>query len=131
MNLLDFQSILDASTPDGRWNLLQDFLKKNPDWRKKVNRWLTLDPDTAAIQLQADLAERMSMPVALFAKMISPGLREKARAAMESLQTLYRERQTNYPPEKEIKHVRTRRTTENRGSEQHSRSVSTKTRRSD
>src|SRR6266540_1579096 len=65
MNLLDFQSILDASTPDGRWNLLQDFLKKNPDWRKKVNRWLTLDPDTAAIQLQADLPERMSMPVAL------------------------------------------------------------------
>ncbi len=101
MNLLDFQSILDASTPDGRWNLLQDFLKKNPDWRKKVNRWLTLDPDTAVIQLQTDLAERMGMPVALFSKMINPGLREKARSAIESLQTLYRERQTNNQPEKE------------------------------
>src|SRR6266540_2888296 len=131
MNLLDFQSILDASTPDGRWNLLQDFLKKNPDWRKKVNRWLTLDPDTAAIQLQADLAERMSMPVALFAKIISPGLREKARAAIESLQTLYRERQTNNQPEKEIKNVRTRRTIEKRRSEKNSRRVATKTKRTD
>lgn len=108
MNLLDFQLILDASTPDGRWNLLQEFLKKNPEWKKKVNRWLTLDPDTAAIQLQADLAERMGMPVALFAKMINPGLREKARAAIESLQTLYQERQTNNQTEKEIKNVRTK-----------------------
>src|SRR6266542_3225151 len=131
MNLLDFQSILDASTPDGRWNLLQDFLKKNPDWRKKVNRWLTLDPDTAAIQRQGGMAERMSMPVAVSAKMRSPGLREKARAAIESLQTLYRERQTNNQPEKEIKNVRTRRTIEKRRSEKNSRRVATKTKRTD
>src|SRR6266540_2941753 len=77
------------------------------------------------------LAERMSMPVALFAKMISPGLREKARAAIESLQTLYRERQTNNQPEKEIKNVRTRRTIEKRRSEKNSRRVATKTKRTD
>jgi len=130
MNLLDFQAILDASTPDGRWNLLQDFLQKNPDWKKKVNRWLTLDPDTAVIQLQVDLAERMGMPVALFAKMINPGLREKARAAVESLQTLYRERQNNQI-EKEIENVRTARTIEKRRSGKNSRGVAAKAKRTD
>jgi len=107
MNLLDFQAILDASTPDGRWNLLQDFMKKNSDWKEKVNRWLTLDPDTAVIQLQADLAERMKIPIVVFSGMISTEMRQKAKAAIESLQTFYRERQNNQT-EKEIKNVRMR-----------------------
>lgn len=130
MNLLDFQSILDASTPDGRWNLLQDFLKKNPEWRSKVNRWLTLDPDTTVIQLQADLAERMKIPIVVFSGMISTEMRQKAKAVIESLQTLYRERQANNQTEKEIEDVRVRRTIEKR-SGKNPRGKTARTKRTD
>lgn len=108
-DLQSFMAIVEASTPEGRWNLLQDFLKKNPEWKEKVDRWLTLPPDTAIIQLQADLAERMNIPLPLFSAMLTTEIRLKAKAAIETLQQCYRER--NNQTEKEISHGDQRRST--------------------
>lgn len=95
-----------AITPDGRWQLLQDWLRDNPTWEKQVNQWLRMTPDEATVALELYITTRAvaaGMPLVLVNAFINDNAKDRARATIETFQTLYRERkQADKQTRKEI-----------------------------
>ena len=119
---LDLASLfpdLEALTPDGRWNMLQDWLAKNPEYGECAERWSKQSADEVFCEIQI-LALKKHGAMAAMAFTV-PSIATKIRSAIETLQACYRERVAcdNQPIEKEIKNVRrkrisTKRTAQNR-----------------
>lgn len=112
MGALNFNTVLAmiaASTPDGRWNLLQAWLRKSPKWRKQVDQWATQSPDQVIAELEIWIAETYGVGAMV---LVNDGMRAKIKSAIENLQSRYRERLAadgNNQIEKEIKNVRRKR----------------------
>jgi DNA-directed RNA polymerase subunit F len=105
----DLQSLFpdfEALTPDGRWNMLQDWLAKNPEYGERAERWSTQTVDEVFDDLLA-LASKKHGAIATIAFTL-PAIAAKIRSAIEILQTCYRERAGQ---EQEKKHVRRKRKT--------------------
>src|SRR5262249_20515792 len=100
LTLLDVVSELEviaqtAATPDGRWELLQAWIKKNPSWEKKINAWLKMTPDKACAEFTdylAKQAERQGLPSHLFLAMAKDRIERRVMPTIDILQTCYRER---------------------------------------
>lgn len=107
-DLASLLTAIEASTPDGRWNLLQEWLKENPDWKDQVEKWATVSSDQAVIELQDFVAERFNMPALFIDRMIPPDMKLRVKSAIEKIQACYRERAGNQT-EKEIKNVSSKR----------------------
>jgi uncharacterized Zn finger protein len=82
-----------AQSPDGRWQLLQDWLKDNPSWNKQINKWLELTSSEAYLLLKLHVANQTGLPSALIDQMINIETAQRVRDTIETLQTCYRNRQ--------------------------------------
>ena len=91
-NLFEIEEISLALTPDGRWKLLQAFLKKNKRWRKQVNSWLQATPDEALIELREWIGTEAEIPVAMLRAFITAEIETRVKSAIEVLQACYKER---------------------------------------
>lgn len=92
-----------ATTPEGRWLLLQNWLKENPKWKKQINFWVGLSPDAAYLALKDYIAEQAEIPSILIEKYVSPVISGRVIAAIRSIQACYRERkQVDNQTRKEI-----------------------------
>lgn len=88
-------------SPDARWDAAQDWLRKNPRWRAKINHYVTITPDAAVQDLKQFICEQTGAPASLLATVVTPATEAQARSAIETLQTLYRERASlNNQPKK-------------------------------
>ncbi len=96
-------------SPDARWDTVQDWLRANPQWDELVDHYLTASPDHAVEDLKEFIHDYTEIPQVLIDLAITPEISARTRLAVETLQTLYRERQ-NYQTEKEIKNAGTKRT---------------------
>jgi len=96
-----------ASTPDGRWSMLQAWLKKNPKWRKRIDYWSKLSPDQVMSDLEVWAIQEYGAGVSVLANDI---MRLKIKSAILNLQDRYNARVAETQPAKEIKNARTKRT---------------------
>jgi hypothetical protein len=108
---LDITSLfpdLEALTPDGRWNMLQDWLAKNPEYGERVEEWSTQTVDRVFTEICILAVNRYG---ALAGMVLSyPTTQSKLKRWIEILQACYRERAgINNQSEKEIKNVKNRR----------------------
>ena len=94
--LLELVAIGDQiTTPDGRWEAFQEWLRRNPKWRKNVNAWMKLDGPTAYIKLKDAIIADASNPAMIkFAikQFVTPSLEARIIRAIEALQRMYTER---------------------------------------
>ncbi len=123
----DLNSILlaiEASTPDGRWELLQKWLKENPDYEGLVDQWSEMRPERVFLQIRNLAMEKYETQREII-RLIADSMRERITAAIATLQDCYRER--NNQTEKEITNVGTNRPIEKRRSKKNPRRVDTKT----
>ena len=117
--MIDISSLfpdLEALSPDGRWNMLQDWLKKNPEYGERVEDWAKWTPDDVFVAVCELATKKYGVLGALGATAMKP----KIMRTIETLQTLYRER-AGQQTEKEIKHVRPRRQVKRRSAKNHRR----------
>lgn len=110
---------LEALTPDGRWNALQSWLKENPEYGERVERWSEQTVDEVFCEIQILVLKKQGAIAAI--AFTVPAISAKIKSAIEVLQACYRERQAydNQPIEKEIKNVRATRTTRKRSKKNH------------
>lgn len=103
MSELDISAFL---TPDGRWNLLQDWLDENPRHKAVFELWLRQTPDEVFPQVREVVAEIATKKYgALGGALVRvTQLTPDIRRWIEELKTLYTERL-------EQDHVKRRRTT--------------------
>lgn len=90
---LDISSLfpdLEALTPDGRWNMLQDWLAKHPEYGERAERWSTQTVDQVFIEICLLTTKRYGAFASHF--LLLPTAQTKIRAAIEVLQACYRER---------------------------------------
>jgi len=80
------------STPDARWKSVQEWLRLHPRWKKKVQHYTTLEPAAALVDLKQWICETAAIPEIILASSIKPEMETQATAAIERLQTLYRDR---------------------------------------
>jgi len=113
---------LEALTPEGRWNALQSWLKENPKYGERAERWSTQTVDQVFNDIRI-LALDEYGALAVFA-IDSAAIKPKIMRAIEVLQACYRERAAcnNQQLEKETKNVRTTRTAGKRSKKNHRRS---------
>ncbi len=106
---------LEALTPDGRWNALQDWLSKNSEYGKSVDRWASQTREQVFEEICVVVSRKYGTAGVLVANVMKP----KIMRAIETLQACYRERvgQT----EKEIKNVRTTKDAGRRSTKDHRR----------
>src|SRR5215471_6938898 len=102
---------LEALTPDGRWNMLQDWLKQNPEYQERIEDWSTQSVDQVFVEIRGLAFEKYG-PLSGFAFSAAP-VAAKIKSAIEILQTCYRER-AGQQTEKEIENGRPQRTIEKR-----------------
>jgi hypothetical protein len=97
---------LEALTPEGRWNMLQKWLKENPEYGERAERWSTQTVKQVFDEIR-DLTAQKYGPLATIV-LGSVAIESRLRATIEVLQACYRERATydNQQLEKEIKHAR-------------------------
>lgn len=81
-------------TPEGRWELLQDWLKANPKNRRKLERWLTLEPEQVYPEAREAIADIISTKYGALAGALArcAPFTEYAREMITNIQTLYKER---------------------------------------
>ncbi len=92
-----------ANTPEGRWELLQKWLKENPEWEKQINKWYEYHPESAFLFLRDYIAEQAEIPSALMNSFITVSIKQRVTIVIQTIQTLYRERkQTGNLIRKEI-----------------------------
>jgi hypothetical protein len=90
---LDIASLfpdLEPLTPDGRWNMLQDWLAKNPEYDKHVDRWSRSSVNEVFQDIQGLVSMKYGIWVA--AMLGSAAIEPKLRTTIEILQACYRER---------------------------------------
>jgi hypothetical protein len=100
---------LEALSPDGRWSMLQKWLKENPEYDENVDRWSQMSVDAVCDEI-AILVIGKYGGIAVFVLQSEVGkvIKEKVRRLVEILQACYRER-AGHQTEKEIKNVRRKR----------------------
>lgn len=82
-------------TPDGRWNMLQDWLEEHPTHNAILESWLKQTPEEVFPQIKdiaATIASRKYGPLGGALVQVTK-LTPEIRHWIEDLQTLYRERQ--------------------------------------
>lgn len=101
---------LEALTPDGRWNVLQHWLKENPEYGEHIEEWSKQNVDQVFAGIRDLIATRFGVSSNIIS-LLTIGKEQQIKRTIELLQACYRERQAydNQPTEKEIKNVRTRR----------------------
>lgn len=92
---------LEALTPDGRWALLQEWLRENPKYAKKIDRWVNQTPDEVFVEL---CDEHGKLPARAVKAIVGVEMTQKLLSAIETMQACYRERAGQ--TEQEIKNVR-------------------------
>lgn len=83
------------TTPDGRWEAFQDWLKRNPKWRKSVNKWMQLTPEDAYAKMKAAIIEDSNNPAMIrffINKLIGAEMEARIIRAVATLQRMYTER---------------------------------------
>jgi len=95
-------------TPDGRWNLLQDWLDESPKHRKLLDAWLAQTPEEVFPQLREVAAEIATRKYGGLggALVRVTNMTPEILKGIETLQTCYRERMQS---DKEEKHAGSRR----------------------
>jgi hypothetical protein len=96
---------LEALTPDGRWAMLQQWLRENPEYAERAERWSKQTVDQVFDELLV-LASKKHGTMAAVAFSL-PVIAAKIKSSIEVLQACYRERAgINNQTEKEIKNAR-------------------------
>ena len=94
--LLELLAIGDQiTTPDGRWEAFQAWLKRNPKWRKSVNGWMKLDAPLAYTRLKEAIIADASNPAMIkFAinQFVTPSLQDRIIRAIKTLLRVYADR---------------------------------------
>lgn len=89
-----------VTTPDGRWEAVQGWLRNHPKWRKKVDQWFELEPRDAYIEIREAIINDSESP-RFFEMVIRRVVNADAEARIikniENLQTVYRERKGERP----------------------------------
>lgn len=83
---------INTRTPEGRWQMLQDWLEENPQWEKQVNKWIKLTPAEALTSLKNYVAEQTKVPSRMLDKFITPAIEQRVINSIQTIQTCYRER---------------------------------------
>ena len=92
-DVFEIEDITQATTPDGRWKLLQHWLKSHPRWKTKVAYWSQVSPDDAYDDLSEWIVKQAEVPVSMLKMFIDQETRARVKAAIETIQSLYKERQ--------------------------------------
>jgi hypothetical protein len=108
---------LEALAPDGRWNLLQSWLKENPEYGERAERWSEQPVDSVYFEIAAMVVNRYGMLGSIALGV--PAVKAKLTQTIETLQACYRERAGQ--TEKEIKNVRTAKDAGRRSTKDHRR----------
>lgn len=99
IELLEFLIIGEQlATPDARWSALQDWLKRNKKWDRKVNTWLELSPDAAYIEIKQEVINQAKNPKifgALIKQFITGDAEARIIASIGNLQMLYKQRKAS------------------------------------
>lgn len=92
VELKELMLIMRLSTPDGRWETLQDFLDEHPRWKKREKDFLEADP----IKAPQILCQWLKIPPAMLPFIDKDGeLRKEAINTFTELQLLYKGRKSN------------------------------------
>lgn len=92
-DLMELETISQSmATPEDRWQMLQNWLKTHPKWKKRLDDWLKTAPNVAASLLLKHIADEFGVPSVLLSKFLTDGTRERITSTIEMLQTLYKER---------------------------------------
>lgn len=102
MNFNTILAMIAASTPDGRWQMLQAWLRKNPKMRKRIDKLSAQSVEEIMGELEVWAIEKYGIGALA---LVNGDVREKIRAAIENLQTRYIARAAEDKPVKEIKNV--------------------------
>jgi hypothetical protein len=89
---LDIASLfpdLEALTPDGRWTLLQEWLRENPKYAKKIDQWVNQSPDDVFTEL---CDEHGKLPARVVKAIVGVEMTQKILSAIATMQACYRER---------------------------------------
>lgn len=80
------------TTPEGRWEAFQDWLRRNPKWRKSVNKWMQLTPEDAYAKMKGAIIEDSNNPAMIrffIKKLIGPEMEGRIIRAVGTLQVMY------------------------------------------
>ena len=93
MDLIEIETISKAAMdPNGRWEIFQGWLARNPRWRKLIDSWIESTPDDAMAELMKYAAQRAELPLPVVQAFVTEPIKLRARSAIETIQTLYKER---------------------------------------
>lgn len=95
--IFEIEDITQASTPSGRWALLQAWLKNHPRWKIRIARWARLDPEHAYAELREWVSEEGGISIGMLKAFISAQVEARIKGAIITLQTLYTERAREAP----------------------------------
>src|SRR3990172_1881159 len=59
----ELNSLLTSPDGNARWDALQEWLKRNPVWKKRVERWASMKSEAAMTQIERELAAQFSIPI--------------------------------------------------------------------
>lgn len=109
---------LEALTTDGRWGALQSWLKENPEYAERVDKWATQTVDEVFSEISV-LASKKYGTVAIIAFAV-PAISAKIKSTITILQACYRERQAmDNQQQKEINNATTRGPVKRRSQKNH------------
>ena len=89
-----------ATDPNGRWELLQTWLRDNPKWKKTVEALALATPDDAYKILRAYICEVADVNETTVAMFVTGEIERKAKDSIAVIQACYRER-ADLQPKKE------------------------------
>jgi len=98
---IELQVLIHTLKPENgnlRWEMLQDWLKSHPQYKKRINHYLTVTSVEAVGDLKRYICRRADISPAVLQTLINanfPALEIQARSAIETIQQLYRERLTS------------------------------------
>lgn len=98
---LDLTSLfpdLEALTPDGRWNMLQDWLKEHPVYQEYVETWSTQNVDQVFVDIRDLIAMHLGVSNNLINLLII-GKEQWIKRQIETMQACYRERAEEWKAE--------------------------------
>jgi ribosomal protein L31E len=119
-DLVSILLAIEASTPDGRWNLLQEWLKENPEYNDLVKKWSTQPSDQAFLSIRDFVAQKWGLDGIILNRLLNGAIEDRIKKIVETLQVCYRERANQQPEQqKEIKNVRARKSIKGRSAKNH------------
>lgn len=98
--------LLKPENGDARWGALQEWLDKNPEWKSEVDYYVTVSGEEALEDLREYICSRAGITKTFLATVIPAPMEAQARASIEIIQQLYRERQGADKPKLKTKKKR-------------------------